>query len=126
MQCPACGAEVVAAAVYCHKCGQRLDSAGNGLSGIRPPKSRRLRPEPFQQVAAARWEAKDQPEEELWRGGYSSKAMIGSWVISGCVSLASAADRHLLGSRFHVSGCFWCWRCFCRGSIAWQFWPTAG
>ncbi len=88
MQCPACGAEVVAAAVYCHKCGHRLDSAGDGISGTPPaadvsPTSAGA----FQQFAAARWEDKDKPEEELWRGGYSSKAMIGSWVISGCVSL---------------------------------------
>jgi len=27
------------------------------------------------------------PEEELWRGGYSSKAMTGAWTTSGLVSL---------------------------------------
>ena len=59
------------------------------LQGIRRPVEVSASPAgAFQQVAAARWEAKDQPEEELWRGGYSSKAMLGSWVISGCVSLA--------------------------------------
>ena len=35
-----------------------------------------------------RQEARDQPEQELWRGGYSSKAMLGTWVICGLVSLA--------------------------------------
>ena len=28
MHCPMCGAEVVAEAAYCHKCGERIDMAG--------------------------------------------------------------------------------------------------
>jgi membrane protein YdbS with pleckstrin-like domain len=87
MHCPACGVEVVPAAVYCHKCGQRLDSAVAGdaqnsssFGGSASPAGA------FQQAASSRRDAKDQPEEELWRGGYSSKAMFGAWVISGCIS----------------------------------------
>ena len=92
MQCPACGADVVAAAVYCHKCGHRLDSEGTSPAVEGSSTSAGA----FQQIAAASWEEKDKPEEELWRGGYSSKAMIGSWVISGCVSLV-----------FFLIGIFW-------------------
>jgi hypothetical protein len=88
MRCPACGEEVVAEAVFCHKCGQRLDSEGNDAPQNPPSVAVSASPAgAFQQVAAARWESKDAPEEELWRGGFSSKAMLGSWVISGCVSL---------------------------------------
>jgi hypothetical protein len=88
MRCPACGEEVVAAAVFCHKCGQRIDSEGDGSSGAPPADEISSTPAgAFQQVAATRREEKDKPEEELWRGGYSPKAMIGSWVISGAVSL---------------------------------------
>jgi hypothetical protein len=88
MLCPACGEDVVAAAIYCHKCGHRLNSNGGG--GLETPPSAggsSTAAGAFQQVAAARWEEKDKPEEELWRGGYSPKAMVGGWVISGCVSL---------------------------------------
>ncbi|MFZ1932518.1 MAG: PH domain-containing protein [Thermoguttaceae bacterium] len=88
MRCPACGEEVVAAAVYCHKCGHRLSSDGDGTSGA--PSSADVASSAagaFQQGAAAHWEDKDKPEEELWQGSYSSKAMIGSWAMSGCVSI---------------------------------------
>jgi hypothetical protein len=88
MQCPACGVEVVPTAIFCHKCGQRLDSEGKDASANPPIEVSAGPAGAFQQVAAARWESKDQPEEELWRGGFSPKAMLGSWVISGCVSLA--------------------------------------
>jgi hypothetical protein len=71
--------------MFCHKCGQRLDAAGNDAAQNPPVEASPAGA--FQQVAAARWEAKDQPEEDLWRGGYSSKAMIGSWVISVSVTL---------------------------------------
>jgi uncharacterized membrane protein YdbT with pleckstrin-like domain len=90
MHCPACGVEVVEQAVYCHKCGQRLPSAENG-----PPQPARpaepLKPAPaddVEPVAPARREGLDEPETELWRGGYSSKAMTGMWVISGLISIA--------------------------------------
>jgi hypothetical protein len=88
MQCPACGEDVVAAAVYCHKCGHRLNPDGNEVQGTASSADvTSSAAGAFQQVAAARWEEKDKPEEELWRGGYSPKAMVGGWVISGCVSL---------------------------------------
>jgi hypothetical protein len=104
MRCPACGEEVVAEAVFCHKCGKRLDSEGNDAPAN--PTSADVLAGPagaFQQVAAARWESKDQPEEELWRGGFSSKAMLGSWVISGCVSLVLL----LIGIIWVRDGIYW-------------------
>jgi hypothetical protein len=103
MQCPACGVEVVPTAVYCHKCGQRLDSVGNDASANPPVEVSASPAGAFQQIAAARWESKDQPEEELWRGGFSSKAMLGSWVISGCVTLALLA----IGIIWVREGVYW-------------------
>jgi hypothetical protein len=87
MICPACGVEVVPSAMFCHKCGQRLDSPGNDVSPHAPGEASANSAGAFQQVAASRWESKDTPEEELWRGGYSPKAMLGGWVLSGCVSV---------------------------------------
>lgn len=90
MRCPACGVEVVEQAVYCHKCGERVLPAGDEPSGdFRTANG--SAPEPgdvFNRAAAACRDSANQPEEELWRGGFSSKAMIGAWVTSGLVSLA--------------------------------------
>lgn len=83
MQCPSCGVNVVQEAVYCHKCGQRLGQADDALSqnpaqGIEP----RIGPAEAFRDSVARHEQQDEPEREIWRGGYSSKAMIGGWAIS--------------------------------------------
>lgn len=89
MHCPACGVEAVQTAAYCHKCGQRLDSVGASDPTDSPSFEGSVSPAgAFQQAAAARRETQPPPEEELWRGGYSPKAMLGAWVISGCVSFA--------------------------------------
>lgn len=107
MHCPACGVEVVEQAVFCHKCGQRLDemqpqSAANErrqqeLESVKeaaravadgPPAAPARTPvEKFKQAVAARQEVEDEPERELWAGGYSWKAMIGDWILSTAVSL---------------------------------------
>ena len=69
------------------------------MRGCCPPKTGRPRPlappsNRHRQAANAadpaallRREGQDEPEEELWRGGYSSKAMAAAWVASGLVSL---------------------------------------
>ena len=88
MQCPACGVEVVEQAVYCHKCGERLDaSAENGPASERQAGNPGPAVSSTLQEAAARRETAAQPEKELWRGGYSSKAMLGAWVISGLIDI---------------------------------------
>jgi membrane protein YdbS with pleckstrin-like domain len=90
MQCPACGVEAVEQAVYCHKCGERLGSAGNELpQNSQPAEQPPSEPtEIFERAASARREAPSELEEELWRGGYSSKAMLGAWVTCGLISVA--------------------------------------
>jgi uncharacterized membrane protein YdbT with pleckstrin-like domain len=87
MRCPTCNEDAVADAIFCHKCGQRL-AGDNG-----PIAADSLRAgnfgwsvDPFSQAAGSR-DPRDQPEEELWRGGYSPKAMVGCWVLSATVSL---------------------------------------
>ncbi len=30
-----------------------------------------------------------EPEEELWNGGYSGKAMVGTWILLGVLSVAT-------------------------------------
>ncbi len=85
MQCPACGVDVVQEAVFCHKCGRQIDSPDEGF-----PDNQRNEvgaADSFRE-AVARRELQDDSERELWRGGYSSKAMIGGWVISGLIDVA--------------------------------------
>jgi hypothetical protein len=89
MRCPACGVEAVEQAVFCHKCGERF-----GPGGAESPQDSRVGGQPaagtaeiLEQAVSARRGAPDQPEQELWRGGYSSKAMIGAWVASGLVDV---------------------------------------
>jgi len=100
MHCPACGADVVEQAIYCHKCGERLDTIGQEYPGDgpqspsaendardpqdAPPADARER---LEQGAGARRNEQDEEEQEIWEGGYSPKAMIGAWILSGLVTL---------------------------------------
>lgn len=73
MNCPKCDANVEAGAVFCSKCGARLIAdtpapsfgVGKSASGVRP--------------------ANDTPEETLWEGRFSPKAMVGAWIGMGLV-----------------------------------------
>ncbi len=121
MNCPSCGVEVVEHAGFCHKCGQRLVSAdeqasvGEQQEATPVPECFPDRPldetesaltpgEKFKQAANAR-NAEDEPEEELWQGGYSSKAMIGAWILSGLISIAL-----LLLAIYASNGWGWLWK----------------
>ncbi len=74
MNCPDCGAAVPEKAVYCQKCGRRFDSTGAA--------------DPREHLAKATPPgAFPSPEEDLWTGSYSPKAMLGTWVMAGLISL---------------------------------------
>jgi len=108
MQCPGCGAEVIAEAVFCHVCGERLDSGSDGVEsadqdwaaepddmqiaaeGDSPPDRQAEEPPGRNHFRPARRDEND-VEEELWEGGYSSKAMIGAWAVSGLITIALLA-----------------------------------
>ena len=83
MLCPSCGMEVVQEAVYCHKCGRRIGPIGDELDKA-PDQQPEPQTEPVEAFrnSVARHEQQDEPEREIWQGGYSSKAMIGGWAIS--------------------------------------------
>lgn len=105
MQCPACGAEVLAEAVYCHVCGERVDAEsqnfapaeqeGSGAAmGPAPDAAKRESTHDREPAARDPFRPRrddDDVEEELWEGGYSSKAMIGAWAVSALVSIALLA-----------------------------------
>lgn len=89
MRCPACSAETVEQAVYCSKCGERLDSAGAPPPPT-PQAEEATQPsvtESFKEIMANGKATSVEPEKELWRGGFSPKAMIGGWALSAGISL---------------------------------------
>lgn len=57
-----------------------------GQPGSAAPASAAPR-ERLQAAAQARQQLDEEPEEELWQGGYSSKAMIGSWLTAAFVTV---------------------------------------
>ncbi len=95
MHCPKCGVEVMEAAGFCHKCGAELDAGESEFSAqeVNPPSTGAEEQAPvtplekMQQAAASRRDVEDETEEDLWHGGYSSKAMLGAWVLSSLVTV---------------------------------------
>lgn len=82
MKCVGCGAELAADAAFCAKCGRPVNAdASEAPSGLPPGKARL-------QDAAQRAADNNDVEEKMWEGGYSGKAMIGTWI--GCVALSIA------------------------------------
>lgn len=97
MQCPQCSAEVVGDAVYCHKCGARLNSPGddfepsttsNPADSDYGAQADEISPvERFSRDRAERRDRDDDEEQELWSGRYSSKAMLGNWIFSVLITI---------------------------------------
>lgn len=80
MNCRACGSELAADAVFCHKCGERVDRENPApeLFSPEPPAEALRRPNPPSQTSPI--------EEPLWEGRYSSKDLVGVWAIEGLVT----------------------------------------
>ena len=106
MRCSKCGADVVEQAVYCHECGQRIESAdelspsGGGYAGepaagidnvalgsAEASVSPEAGPMEQLQTTAESRQNGDEPEKEIWQGGYSSRAMIGAWAFSSAITI---------------------------------------
>jgi uncharacterized membrane protein YdbT with pleckstrin-like domain len=77
MKCAACGAEVPHDASFCSQCGLKVGAA--------PPTDSPGKPFTNRLSKAA---DDPEPEQELWTGGYSGKAMIGSWILAGLATIA--------------------------------------
>jgi membrane protein YdbS with pleckstrin-like domain len=85
MPCGSCGSEVSSESVYCPKCGTRLNFDEPGPPENQPgpvsPKDQ------FRDTTKGR-QGGDVHEEDLWKGGYSGKDMIGNWLLAGLASIA--------------------------------------
>jgi membrane protein YdbS with pleckstrin-like domain len=82
MRCQACEADVPESAQFCPACGAKLGSAPSARSDS----SNRGEADPGAGLRAMRGR-RDDPEEELWTGGYSSKAMLGTFIGVALLSL---------------------------------------
>jgi membrane protein YdbS with pleckstrin-like domain len=93
MVCPQCGVEIVPEAIFCHKCGHRIlddcihsDPVRASESTAESPASA-ISPNDKFKAAATGLDSNEVQERELWRGTYSSKAMIGAWCLSAAISI---------------------------------------
>lgn len=71
MKCTGCGREVSADASFCSHCGAKLSTESG----------------PNDQVFSPGTSDQAEQEEQLWEGGYSPKAMVGSWLSGGLASV---------------------------------------
>ncbi len=83
MKCPICRAETAAGSSFCSQCGARLASTDAAGGRIDPPGASGGSPGA---ALVGRRAAADVPEEVLWEGSYSPKAMLGP--IVGCALLS--------------------------------------
>ena len=101
MQCPKCGIDANPQAVYCHKCGTRIDGVGVDSTGAgfapnvnRPNTATRhpsdaLRPRPSDD---------NDDETELWQGRYSTRAVVPGLVVVNTLSLVAIVGAIWFGA----------------------------
>ncbi|HTN76977.1 MAG TPA: PH domain-containing protein [Pirellulaceae bacterium] len=87
MKCPACAAELASGAVFCHLCGAKTNDPTAVQPAVTPPPVGDMA-SPRTGLGGAR---RDDPEVELWQGGYSTKAMLNSFIGMGLLSIALIA-----------------------------------
>lgn len=93
MKCSKCGAQIVAGATFCHQCGSAVAAALSNAPAKSPAKVARAG------AGMIRTDS-DEPEEILWQGAYSGRAMIGLWFAAGLstvILLASAMAGQISG-----------------------------
>lgn len=91
MRCPVCNAEIPADSAFCPKCGQSVSAGAPGSSVAASSVAASSAATPAERLRSAppAGGAPPEPEQELWRGGYSAKAMYGTWFLGILVSAAA-------------------------------------
>jgi membrane protein YdbS with pleckstrin-like domain len=106
--------EVNGGAVYCHKCGERLDKhtfdtdasaqPSGEASGSAEPTATAT--ETFRRAAQMRSAGAGDAEQELWAGSYSPKDMVGVWAVCGLVTLVLLALAIWLNMSYDIAPLF--------------------
>ena len=92
MQCKKCGAAAPAESAFCPKCGTSLkEPTAASATDDSPSGTQRV-------VAAGRGRGGSPAEEEIWFGAYSAKAMAGTFVLAGLLTLVAGVISILTGT----------------------------
>ncbi len=83
MKCVACGSSLPDDAAFCPKCGQKMVGGAAVSEAALSTPAERIR------TAAAAGASVASEERELWRGGFSPKAMVGYWIGAGLLTIAA-------------------------------------
>lgn len=97
MNCPQCNEDLPDDSTFCRKCGERVathsgDDSGHTTGDIAPTTGT----EQFNQHMTPRNDPDDDPDDALWAGGFSGKAMIGSWMIAGVITVVAVIASVLM------------------------------
>ena len=105
MKCESCGVEAVSGAKFCQECGRQVVDLGGPLNasaegpGLNTSEEAALGPkEKFQSLAEKSQLDDSIPEEQLWTGGYSAKAMLGIWLSTVSASVIAV----ILGAMMEI------------------------
>lgn len=101
MKCPACESSIGENAVFCPRCGHRLDTPVDAENV--PPEAEPTPRERFTQAATMRKQDDIGEETNVWEGSFSRLAMVGAWVTAGVLTLAAV----VAGLVFAASGLAW-------------------
>jgi membrane protein YdbS with pleckstrin-like domain len=82
MLCTACNTDAPAESTFCPKCGKPLTA---GLSADASGTAKEMMRAKVENVR----NSPDDPEHDLWKGGFSPKAMIGYWLLAGVVTVVA-------------------------------------
>jgi len=96
MKCQVCNAEVAANAAFCPQCGAKLAQAGSAAAAT-------AKVPPATIGGATGGRVKDVPEETLWEGSYSPKAMLGTLILCGLLSFVLLIAAFLLSATVVLS-----------------------
>jgi membrane protein YdbS with pleckstrin-like domain len=90
MLCPTCHADIPADAAFCPKCGQRLAVAQANPSAAPVATAAAAAPTATEKFRAAlpTGQPHPEPENDLWNGTYSAKAMYGKFAAGVLITLA--------------------------------------
>lgn len=84
MKCPMCSVDATPGALFCQQCGSKLPTGDDSAALADPPQPLPAGTDSGGSVSAR---GRDVPEEVLWEGSYSPKAMLGTYVLSAVASV---------------------------------------
>jgi len=102
MKCPICTKDTAAGSAFCQYCGAKLpggvETAGGAAAA---PRAAAMAEVP---TGGRSGRMTDVPEETLWEGTYSPKAMLGTFILSGILSVALAIAAVIFFAAMPVLG----------------------